>query len=236
MCSPSSAEIWRKLKIYRPSSYEPIPSQRRRGSDLNSSDDEEERTASIENESFRIFSSPQEIRSQTRAASEENLPLLQTSHLRTGLGLGLTTASGVFFALASLFVKLSNSTIPAFEIVFIRLLLQTLAVLPPAIWTKVDLLGERKRRLYLICFGAVNFVSISSIYGAFTKLPLGDATVCISATPIFTALFAYIFLKETWHKIDALATFVCLGGIALIARPTFLFGNPGNVFSLSLKL
>lgn len=226
MCSPFSAEIWQKnVSLY---SYQSIPSRRRRNSDLKSSDDEES-LAIAENESLRIFSSPREILSQAQpSSSRENLPLLQRYRFKTGLGLALTTTSGIFFALASLFVKLSNTTIPAFEIVFVRLITQVLLVLPPAIWTKTDLLGERKRRVFLICFGAVNFASISSIYGAFTKLPLGDATICISATPVFTALFAYIFLKEAWHKIDALATFVCLGGIILITRPTFVFGSPGQ--------
>ena len=222
MSSPFSLEILRKA-ARRLSSYERIPSRHR------CSSDEEETTIDHGNDSFRAFSTPREILSLSHVEGEESLPLLEASRLRAGAGLGLTTISGILFALASLFVKLSNSTIPAFEIVFIRLLFQTVLVLPPAIWNNVTLLGERKRRFYLVCFGVVNFFSISSIYGAFTKLPLGDATVCISATPIFTALLAFIFLKEAWHKVDALATFICLAGIVLITRPTFIFGGQGIV-------
>lgn len=96
---------------------------------------------------------------------------------KSSLGLFLTTASGVLFAIASLFVKLSNTTIPAFQTVFFRLVIQTLLVLQAAVWAKADLLGRKEHRPYLICFGTVNFASISCIYGSFTKLPLGDATV-----------------------------------------------------------
>ncbi|KAK3702893.1 hypothetical protein QZH41_014157, partial [Actinostola sp. cb2023] len=147
-------------------------------------------------------------------------------------GLALTTLSGVLFALASLFVKLSNSSVPAFEIIFVRLIVQTVFVIPPAIYSRANVLGEKKQRISLILFGAVNFASISSIYGAFTLLPLGDATVIISTTPVFTAIMAYLVLKEAWHKYDAASTFFSLAGVVLVTRPTFIFhGTQPNFHS-----
>ncbi|XP_048580261.1 solute carrier family 35 member G1-like [Nematostella vectensis] len=68
-----------------------------------------------------------------------------------------------------------------------------------------------------------NFASISAIYGAFTMLPLGDATVVISTTPVFTAILAYLVLLEPWHKMDVISTAICLLGVVLITRPTFIF-------------
>lgn len=241
MCSPFSTAFWRNSL----SSYQNLDRTQRK-SRLGSIHEETDDHVLFDkdSESFRNFASPKQILSHTwRERLAEKLPLWQNRQspapkspaccppcgcFKSGLGLFLTTASGILFAIASLFVKLSNTTIPSFEIVFFRLIIQTLLVLPAAVWAQADLLGEKKHRPYLVCFGAVNFASISCIYGSFTKLPLGDATVCISTTPIFTALVAYVFLRESWHIFDAVATFICLGGVILITRPTFLFGSSGK--------
>lgn len=238
MCSPFSTAFWQNsLKDYQslnPLSQEFHLENIQENADAFSFDKD--------SDSFRNFASQGDIISQTwRQRIAETLPLWSnrvsspsprrkhcSPFYKSGLGLFLTTASGILFAIASLFVKLSNTTIPAFEIVFFRLVIQILLVLPAAVWAKADLLGEKNQRPYLICFGAVNFASISCIYFAFTKLPLGDATVCISTTPIFTALLAYVFLKESWHLFDAVATFVCINGVVLITRPTFIFGSSGK--------
>ena len=238
MCSPFSAAFWQKSwNSYQ--SVEPI-----RGSSPLQSIDEEDTLFDRDGESFRLFSSPKEILGHSwRESLAEKLPLWKrpthnlvhwpSCRFQSSAGLILTVASGILFAIASLFVKLSNTTIPAFEIVFVRLVTQTLLVLPVAIWARADLLGEKKYRPFLLCFGVVNFASISCIYSAFTELPLGDATVCISATPIFTAFLAYVFLKESWHIFDAVATFTCVGGVVLITRPTFIFGSAGTMFFFS---
>ena len=240
MCSPFSTAFWQNsLKDYQ------SLNQLEQESQLESAQaDSDAFPFDRDSESFRNFASQGEIISQTwRERIAEKLPLWTNlvppqssrktccpSCFKSGLGLFLTTASGVLFAIASLFVKLSNTSIPAFEIVFFRLVVQILLVLPAAVWAKADLLGEKKQRPYLVCFGAVNFASISCIYVSFTKLPLGDATVCISTTPIFTALLAYVFLKESWHFFDAVATFVCITGVVLITRPIFIFGSSGEGF------
>lgn len=243
MSSPFSAAFWRNSF----SSYQNLDDTKRVWR-LGSISEETDEHVLLErdSESFRNFSSPKEIFSHTWGERlAEKLPLWKTLRqppstrrppcFKSGMGLILTTASGILFAIASLFVKLSNTTIPAFEIVFFRLIIQTLIVVPGAVWAQADLLGEKKHRPYLVCFGAVNFASVSCIYGSFTKLPLGDATVCISTTPIFTALVAYVFLKESWHIFDAVATFICLGGVVLITKPTFLFGSSGNLITYKLK-
>lgn len=243
MCSPFSTAFWRNSL----SGYQNLDRPKRESRLGSIHEETDERVLfDKDSESFRNFTSPKQILSHTwRERIIEKLPLWQKrqtsvskspacfrpcSCCKSSLGLILTTASGVLFAIASLFVKLSNTTIPAFEIVFFRLVIQTLLVLPAAIWAQADLLGEKKHRPYLVCFGAVNFASISCIYCSFTKLPLGDATVCISTTPIFTALLAYVFLKESWHIFDAAATFICLGGVVLITRPSFLFGSSGKKY------
>ena len=48
----------------------------------------------------------------------------------------------------------------------------------------------------------------------------------ISATsPMFTVLFARIFIKEPVLPIDIINILVVLAGIVLIVKPDFIFGN-----------
>ncbi|XP_031568264.1 solute carrier family 35 member G1-like [Actinia tenebrosa] len=230
MCSPFSATYWRRGSTDLSST--PLLSSKRRSSQLRSINEQDVASYDRESDSFRAFSSFGEILSLSRPHDEQEkrpscwrkLNLL----CKSNAGLALTTLSGIFFALASLFVKLSNTTIPAFEIIFVRLFLQTIFVLPPAIYAGANVIGEKKQRIFLTLFGAFNFLSISSVYGAFTLLPLGDATVFISTTPVFTGLLAYFILKESWRKTDAASSFLCLVGIILITRPTFIFGSSNS--------
>ncbi|XP_020899867.1 solute carrier family 35 member G1-like, partial [Exaiptasia diaphana] len=59
-------------------------------------------------------------------------------------------------------------------------------------------------------------------------MPLGDATVLIFTSPVFTAIFGRIFLKERLHWIYSILLVLCLAGVTLIARPTFIFGHPDS--------
>lgn len=227
MCSPFSATYWRKGSADLSSI--PLLSSKRRSSHFRSINENDIASYDRESESFRAFSAFGEIISLSRAQDEQETRPSCWHRLnllcRSNAGLALTTLSGIFFALASLFVKLSNTTIPAFEIIFVRLFLQTIFVLPPAIYAGTNVIGKKKQRISLTLFGAFNFASISSVYGAFTLLPLSDATVFISTTPVFTGILAYFILGESWRKTDAASTFLCLLGIVLITRPTFIFGN-----------
>lgn len=227
MCSPFSATYWRKGSADL-SSIPLLPS-RRRSSYFRTINEHDVASYDRESESFRAFSAFGDILSLSRTQDEHGTRPSCWRRLnlvcKSNAGLALTTLSGIFFAVASLFVKLSNTTIPAFEIIFVRLFLQTIFVLPPAIYAGANVIGERKQRISLALFGAFNFASISSVYGAFTLLPLGDATVFISTTPLFTGILAYFILKESWRKTDAASTFFCLVGIVLITRPTFIFGS-----------
>jgi drug/metabolite transporter (DMT)-like permease len=56
-------------------------------------------------------------------------------------------------------------------------------------------------------------------------MPLADATVIFYTNPVFVGIWAALFLGERLHRIDVLGAVASLVGVALIARPTFLFGG-----------
>lgn len=67
------------------------------------------------------------------------------------------------------------------------------------------------------------------LYYAFQVMPLADATVISFSSPAFTTLFAWIFLKEKYNPWDLLFVLLTITGVALIARPPFLFGSKVTV-------
>ena len=55
---------------------------------------------------------------------------------------------------------------------------------------------------------------------------IADARVIFCTAPVYTVLLGRIFLKESVTKFDLIATkMLCLGGVVLVAKPTFLFGS-----------
>lgn len=77
------------------------------------------------------------------------------------------------------------------------------------------------------------------LYYAFQATSLADATVITFSSPVFTSIFACIFLKEKYSPWDALFTVFTITGVILIVRPPFLFGasaaGGGESYSLHLK-
>ena len=55
------------------------------------------------------------------------------------------------------------------------------------------------------------------------NLPLGNANALVFTSPIITCLLARIFLKENINLVHIFAILAGLGGLILIAKPTFMF-------------
>lgn len=66
-----------------------------------------------------------------------------------------------------------------------------------------------------------------SIY-AVKHMPLADQRVIFYTSPVYTAILGRIFLKESVSRFDVVAIVLSIGGVVLIARPTFLFGSLGE--------
>lgn len=79
-------------------------------------------------------------------------------------------------------------------------------------------------RIYLFLRGFLGANAMILLYYAILQMPLADATVIMFSNPVFTALLAWIFLKERCTIWDVVFTVFTLTGVILIARPPFLFG------------
>ncbi|XP_056626556.1 solute carrier family 35 member G1 [Triplophysa dalaica] len=141
-----------------------------------------------------------------------------------GLGLLYSLLAAVFFSVAALLVKKIDD-MHAIQISAIRCFFQMLFVMPAMIYYKIGFIGPRDMRIYLFLRGFLGANAMILLYYAILQMPLADATVIMFSNPVFTALLAWIFLKERCTIWDVVFTVFTLTGVILIARPPFLFGE-----------
>lgn len=127
------------------------------------------------------------------------------------------------FSVMSLLVKVASATFPTMELVFARstfMALLTYAALraegTPAVG--VD-------RTTLVLRGAVGATALSLFYFGIGKLPLGDAVTIQYTAPVWTALTAALLIGERLRLPVLVGAALSLAGVALVARPTALFGG-----------
>jgi drug/metabolite transporter (DMT)-like permease len=75
-------------------------------------------------------------------------------------------------------------------------------------------------KFWLLFFrGFVGFVSLLFYFYAMSKIPLATAVTLNKTSPIFVAIFAYIFLKERLGVVGWVAIFIGFIGMVLIIKP-----------------
>ncbi|XP_031416683.1 solute carrier family 35 member G1 isoform X2 [Clupea harengus] len=142
----------------------------------------------------------------------------------SGLGLVYALMASLFFSLVALLVKKIEG-VHAVEISAIRCFFQMIFVIPLMIYYNTGFLGPRNMRIYLFLRGFLGSNAMILLFYAVQQMPLADATVIMFSNPVFTALLAWIFLKERCTIWDVVFTAFTLTGVILIARPPFLFGE-----------
>ena len=143
------------------------------------------------------------------------------------VGIILAMTSALFFSSSALFIKLAES-IPSVEVSFIRLTIQLAFALPPMIFFKDEFIYPWKKTKVLVLRGVIGVTAMTLSIYTIKHIPLADARVIFFTTPVHTAILGRIFLKESISKFDVIAMLLSIGGVILIARPTFLFGSHGE--------
>ncbi len=142
---------------------------------------------------------------------------------RIPLGLRYMAGSALFFSLMTVFVKLAGRTIPTMEIVFARSVFMVGATYLLLRRAGVSPLGNN--RGLLLARGVIGVTALSLFYWAIPRIPLGDATALFYITPIWTAVAAAFILRERTAGRVIAGMVVSLVGVALIAKPSLLFGD-----------
>lgn len=138
------------------------------------------------------------------------------------LGVLLATLSSLFFSLCSVIVKGLTSMNPL-ELAMFRFI-GLLPAIPVMIYKEQDIFPSGKRILLLLrCFVGTTGLMLS--FYAFRHMSLADSSVIIFSTPVFVAVFARMFLKESCGLFNVLTIALTLLGILLITRPKAIFGD-----------
>ncbi|WP_211357777.1 DMT family transporter [Colwellia demingiae] len=126
--------------------------------------------------------------------------------------------SALGFALMAACVKeVSGLGIPVLEIVAARAIVSGIISYADIKRKKISLWGHNKT--LLIARGTVGSFALMFVYYAVTTLPLAEATVLQYLHPVFTAVLAVFFLKETIQRSTITCIAISLLGLFIIIQP-----------------
>lgn len=142
-------------------------------------------------------------------------------------GLQAMAAGALFFSAMAALAKVAGRAVPLFEIVLARSVV--VAILSGTVlWKDGTPLRGKEPRL-LLTRAVLGFGALTCFYYAVVHLPLADATVIHFMNPVFTALAAVVILGEHLGALETLLVAGSLGGVVMVARPSFLFGAEASL-------
>lgn len=132
--------------------------------------------------------------------------------------------SALGFALMAACVKeVSGLGIPVLEIVAARAIVSGIISYADIKRKKISLWGHNKT--LLIARGTVGSFALMFVYYAVTTLPLAEATVLQYLHPVFTAVLALYFLKESIQRSTIACIVISLLGLFIIIYPNLAQPN-----------
>lgn len=122
------------------------------------------------------------------------------------------------FAIMGAFAKLASLSMSSLEVVFFRniagVVLVGFAVL------KTPMVHKGGKPFLLLFRGTMGFVALLAFFYNIANIPLGDAMTYSKTSPIFTAVFAWLFLSEKLSLKGWVAIFIGFIGILFITQPS----------------
>ena len=141
--------------------------------------------------------------------------------------------SALGFSLMAACVKeVSSLGIPVLEIVAARAIVSAIISYIDIRRRGIPLWGKNK--VLLIARGTVGTFALMFVYYAVTTLPLAEATLLQYLHPVFTAILALIFLKETIQRSTIACIVFSLLGLLVIIQPNLLLGSGAQYPWLSI--
>jgi drug/metabolite transporter (DMT)-like permease len=126
--------------------------------------------------------------------------------------------SALGFSLMAACVKeVSGLGIPVLEIVAARAIVSAIMSYADIKRKKIPIWGNNKK--LLIARGTVGSFALMFVYYAVTTLPLAEATFLQYLHPVFTAILAIFFLKETIQRSTIACIVISLFGLFIIIQP-----------------
>ncbi|MFA5234643.1 MAG: DMT family transporter [Sulfurimonas sp.] len=122
------------------------------------------------------------------------------------------------FAIMGAFAKLASEHMSSLEVVFFRNIFGVIFI-GYALY-KTPMASKGGKPLLLFFRGVMGFLALLAYFYNIAHIPLGSAVTYSKTAPIFTAIFAWLFLNEKLSVSSWIAVFIGFGGIVLIAQPS----------------
>ena len=119
-------------------------------------------------------------------------------------------------------VKVLMEHLPALEVAFFRNIFGVIIIGFSIL--KSPLLQKGGKPFLLFFRGMMGFLALLAYFYIIKYIPLGEAVTYNKTSPIFVAIFAYIFLNEKLPRVAIFAIFMGFVGIAFIAKPELSSG------------
>lgn len=134
-------------------------------------------------------------------------------------GVFLALAAGLGFSLSFALIKELGTTLPTQQVVFFRMLIGIIPMLPLLIRAPKGVL-RTDRPLRHVGRIAAGLTSMTMIYWAIARMPLADATATQFTMPLFLTILSAPLLGEIvgWRR--ATATLVGFGGVIVMLNPS----------------
>lgn len=138
---------------------------------------------------------------------------------RPYVALAWMACSALGFSLMAIFVKRLGDSVPQFELVFFRSLLNFLFVLVWMLARRESLAPPRGSRKILVYRGLAGFSGVSCLFYSITHLPLPVAMLLGWSSPLFVLLFSRLFLHERTSARGLGFAALAFLGLLLILNP-----------------
>ena len=133
-------------------------------------------------------------------------------------GIRYMLISSLLFAIMGAFAKLSSQTMSSLEVVFFRNVFGVAIIGFAVLRSPLKNIGGKP---FLLFFrGFMGFIALLAFFYNIAHISLGDAMTFSKTSPIFTALFAWLFLSEKLSKKAWSAVFLGFIGILFITQPS----------------
>ena len=140
------------------------------------------------------------------------------SFLNLNKGVQYMLIASFTFAIMGAFAKLASESMSSLEVVFFRNIAGVVIVGAAILKKPMQHAGGKP---FLLFFrGFMGFVALLAFFYNIAHISLGDAMTYSKTSPIFTAIFAWLFLKEQLSIKAWLAVFVGFIGIVFITQPS----------------
>lgn len=138
--------------------------------------------------------------------------------------------ASLFSALMGGFAKALSQSMDTLEVVFFRNVIGVIIIVFLILKHPVKQKGGKP---FLLFFrGFIGFVALLAWFYNVAHIPLADAITFSNTSPIFTALFAFMFLGEKIGKLGWFAILVGFIGLVFIVRPNGLSMNYTDIIGI----